>query len=312
MSVTLPNKQRLSLGVMASRMAPNSYRKYLDWAAGRQRERVTELLARPGTPAVLPAGRFDQLLAERFARAAPYDYDAFSATTRAGGRLQRLAKLLPELKRPQRILEVSCGDGLVGKLLSHGGHEVVLTDMRDWRSAPARDLPFVAWNACESPCAEFGSFDLVLAYNATEHWERPDQALANLLGLCRAGGQVLLDFGPLFNSPWGLHAWDVGFPYPQFLFDRELIVQRVREMGVGDLGQQSDALQPTNGWSVGQFRALWRQCGAEVRWNFEDRDERYLDFIERHAASFCGRGLALEDVTINSIEILLRNPGAGG
>lgn len=293
---------------MASRLAPQSYRKYLDRAARLQRDRVAALLARPHPPAVLPESRFDDLLMQPFARPAAYDYDAFSATARAGARLQRLANLLPQLKQPLRILEVSCGDGLVGKLLTHGGHEVILTDMRDWRIEPARDMPFVIWNTCASPPSDFGSFDLVLAYNATEHWEEPDRALTELLKLCRPGGHVLLDFGPLFNSPWGLHAWDVSFPYPQFLFDYKLITERVRTMGVGDLGQITDVLQPTNGWSIGQFRELWKQCGAEVCWNFEDRDERYLEFIERHSASFCGRGLSLEDVTINSIEILLRKP----
>ncbi len=35
---------------------------------------------------------------------------------------------------------------------------------------------------------------------------------------------------------------------------------------------------------------------------------RYLDMIEEFPSAFCGRGLTLEEVTVNSIEIVLRAP----
>jgi hypothetical protein len=33
-----------------------------------------------------------------------------------------------------------------------------------------------------------------------------------------------------------------------------------------------------------------------------------LDFIEEFATAFAGRGLSLEDLTVNSIQIVLRKP----
>lgn len=186
-----------------------------------------------------------------------------------------------------------------------GGHDVTLADIRDWRSDGARHLPFVEWDVGAAPDFSQQRFDLVLAYNATEHWELPATALRNLLSLCKPGARLLLDFGPLFNSPWGLHAWSIGFPYPQFLFDHEFIEAQIERVGVSDLGESVRTLQPTNGWSVAAFRSLWRDCGAEVLLSAEDRDFRYLNFIEEFAPCFRGRRLTLEDLTVNSIEIVL-------
>lgn len=296
---------RFSMGQLASRLAPLAYSNYIARDARQQRERLGRLLSESISPALLDNAQFDALMARPFPRAAAYDYDPFSSTARAAVRIQRLAALFPMLKSRKDILEVSCGDGLVGALIAHGEHRVTLTDVRDWRSEPARHLGFTSWDVCSSPVLEPEQFDLVVAYNATEHWEDPPTALRNLLSLCRKGGFVLLDFGPLFNSPWGLHAWSLSFPYPQFLFSRQLIENRVREIGVSDLGVAGATMQPTNGWPISAFRELWSRCGAKVVSNAEDRDYRYLNFIEEFATCFKGRGLGFDDVTVNSIEIVL-------
>lgn len=297
---------RLPMAELASKYAPAAYRIYLDAARKRQRDRVARLLAAPGAPELLPETDFDRLMARRFSRAGAYEYDVFSATARAANRIQRLAKLFPMLTRPCRVLEVSCGDGLVGSLLTVGGHEVALADIRDWRLEPARPLDFTTWDVCGEPAFESERFDLVVAYNATEHWPDPGAALNNLLSLCRPGGFVLLDFGPLYNSPWGLHAWSIGFPYPQFLFSQSAINTRIRAMGVSDLSDESHVLQPTNGWSLAQFRALWAGADTKIISVFEDRDSRYLDFVEEFAACFQGRGLNLDEIIVNSVEIVMQ------
>lgn len=300
----------ISLGRIASRVAPCAYRRYVDYAVRRQNGRIARLLGDTAAPALLNVVSFDALMARRFPRAAAYGYDCFSSTARAAGRVQRLAALVPTLREPREVLEVSCGDGLVGAVMALGGHAVTLADIRDWRSASAQHLPFVQWDVGTAPPFGARRFDLVFAYNATEHWADPATALAHLLALCRPGGHVVLDFGPLFNSPWGLHAWSLSFPYPQFLFDRSVIDAQIARVGVDDLSQAGTALQPTNGWAVAAFRTLWERCGAAIVSNVEDRDFRYLNFIEEFGPCFRGRGLGLEDLTINSIEIVLQKPAA--
>jgi SAM-dependent methyltransferase len=297
---------RESLGDWARRLFPGWYAGYVERSRLEQRQRLDRLLRAGGNPAPLPASRFDELQARRFPRAAEYRYDDFSSVVRGGERLRRLAALLPGLTERRSILEVSCGDGMVGALLQLAGHEVQLGDMRDWRGAPAAGVPFVTWDVGDPFPQPERRFDLVLAYNATEHWPDPESAITALMALCKPGGHLVLDFGPLFNSPWGLHAWSLAFPYPQFLFPRELIEERVAALGVQDLGETYGTLQPTNGWSLARFRDLWPRLPAEVVALHEDRDYRYLGFIEEFAACFRGRGLSLDEVTVNSIEIVLR------
>lgn len=301
---------RIRMGQLARRLAPHVYARYVDRARHQQRQRIARLLADPTPPTLLGVESWDALMARSLPRSSEYPYDRFSATGRAGGRVQRLASLLPALQRPCTVLEVSCGEGLVGAVMAVGGHEVVLTDIRDWRSDGARHLPFVQWDVGDAPPFDARRFDLVVAYNATEHWTDPDTALAHLLAACKPGGYVVLDFGPLFNSPWGLHAWSLGFPYPQFLFDREVINTGIARIGVNDVGHAASVLQSTNGWTIESFRTLWQRCGAATLQLTEDRDYRYLDFVEEFGPCFRGRGLSLEDLTINSIEIVLQKPSA--
>lgn len=222
-----------------------------------------------------------------------------------------LGALLPELKSPCRILEVSCGDGLTGYLLAEAGHDVWLSDIENWRFKKARSLPFEQANICTDLglSDEHGQFDIVIAYNATEHWEDPSLALRRLLQLCRPDGLIVMDFGPLFNSPWGLHAWCFNFPYPQFLFSKAFIEDKVRSTGVTDLARNLENLQETNGWSVRQFRNLWHGLGCRVEHLFEDLDMRYLNMIEEFPDVFCSLDLTLDELTVNSIEIVLRRSG---
>lgn len=297
---------RETIGDWARHLFPGWYAGHVERSRLEQRRRLDTMLRGGGTSRPLEASRFDELQARRFPRAAEYRYDDFSSVVRAGERLRRLAALLPGLSERRSILEVSCGDGMVGALLQLGGHEVQLGDMRDWRGAPAASVPFVTWDVGDPFPQPERRFDLVLAYNATEHWPDPEAAITALMGLCKPGGHVVLDFGPLFNSPWGLHAWNLAFPYPQFLFARELIEARVAALGVQDLGETSAALQPTNGWSLARFRALWPRLPAEVVALHEDRDYRYLGFVEQFVECFAGRGLTLDEITVNSIEIVLR------
>ena len=238
----------MSIGTFASRFTPCMYGRYLKSSRLKQQQRVAKLLARSSPPTFLDSDAlFDALQGRSYPKAAAYGYDDFSGFCRASERLVRLGTLLPELKNPCRILEVSCGDGLTGYLLAEAGHDVRFSDIEDWRFKKARSLPFDQADICTGHSGELGQFDVVIAYNATEHWKDPSLALRHLLKFCRPDGLIVLDFGPLFNSPWGLHAWCFNFPYPQFLFSKAFIEDKVRSTGVTDLARNLENLQETNG-----------------------------------------------------------------
>jgi hypothetical protein len=68
-------------------------------------------------------------------------------------------------------------------------------------------------------------------------------------------------------------------------------------------------LQPLNRWTIEQFRDLWKASGCEVVSYSERPAEPHLDVIERFPKSFQGRGLTIEDVSIQVVKVLLRkNP----
>lgn len=123
------------------------------------------------------------------------------------------------------------------------------------------------------------------------------------------GGAIYLDFDPLYASAWGLHAWrTLRMPYAQFLFAEDLLTERLKELGMYDLGRKMLSLQPLNRWRVEQFRDLWRRSGCTVELLYEPRDERFTEIVERYPTAFQGRGLTVDDLTIHGIQVLLRKP----
>lgn len=296
------------LGSTFRRFLPGTYRKYVDFDRRRQIARIDDLL-RNSTLCERPVDEediFRRLQNRPFPKAAAYKHDKFSAYRRAAERLVDVDRRLPCLQSPSKILEVSCGDGVFGHLLSVAGHSVALTDIEDWRESGAGNLPFSLGNVCGELPYESGAFDVVLSYNATEHWPDPAAALAEIARILAPGGFVYLNFGPLFNSPWGLHAWSFNFPYPQFILSEEFIQSKVRQIEVFDLARTSSLLQPTNKWPLSRYRELWRQSSLQVEYLFEDMDFRYLDLIEELSPSFLGKNLSFDELTRNSIEIVLR------
>lgn len=83
-----------------------------------------------------------------------------------------------------------------------------------------------------------------------------------------------------------------------------------RLVRLGVLLPELKSLWGLHGWSVRQFRSLWYSLDCRVQHFLEDRDMHYLDMIEEFPGAFCGRELTLEEVTLNSIEIVLRAPGS--
>lgn len=97
-------------------------------------------------------------------------------------------------------------------------------------------------------------------------------------------------------------------PYPQFLFSAEFIHQKLREVGIQDLGQERSELQFTNQWRVGQFHALWESSGCEVIEERVYRDVDHLDTVCRYPWRFQGHGLTYDDLTIQALLVTLRKP----
>ena len=277
--------------------------------AEQQRGRIEAILARPDSPQVKDAeAAFEQL--QRDAKPPKeYGYQRFDAWWRG---VQRCFWISPmcEVREPgKRVLEATCGDGMTGHAFASYGHEVTLHDLEDWRDARAKSLPFVLGSLAQPLALDDAQFDLVFSYNAFEHIDDPAHAIKELVRVCKPGGHLYIDFGPLYASAWGLHAYrTLRMPYPQYLFGEAFREQKFKELGLYDLGRDMDTLQPLNRWTPAQFEQLFRSCGCEVLSFKRHAELEHLHWIERFPQAFSGRGLTFDDVTVTRIDVHLRKP----
>jgi ubiquinone/menaquinone biosynthesis C-methylase UbiE len=235
-----------------------------------------------------------------------YRYDDVSLFNRACQRTKDILKIPGIEERGKNLLDVGAGDGALGALLETFGHDVVLTDQEDWRAEISKNLKFAEADVCQSLPFADQSFDLVLSYNSFEHFPDPQKALDEILRVTKPGGYVYISFGPLYCSPWGLHAYrSLYMPYSQFLFSNEFIMNKLDELGITDLGKKRIELQYLNKWSVKQFKSIWYNNKTDVISYREGHDEEFLELILKYPEAFQGRGLNFEDLITSYMEVLL-------
>lgn len=294
---------------VAHRRLASALRSLGNRSAAKRRRGIDRILATPGSAQSGDMARHFDALQSQYGGLPEYGYDPFSTWKRGADRAQHLLGL-PDMQSPGRkVLEVACGDGMAGFLLASYGHDVQLTDVVDWRDERARGISFTASDVCDRLPFADASYDLLYSYNAFEHFPAPASALAEIIRVCRPGGVMYFQFGPLYASPWGLHAYRMlRMPYPQFLFSAEFIQEKLQKMGVHDLGQELQELQFTNQWRVDQFHALWEGCQCELIDEHVYRDVGHLNVVERFPQCFQGRGLTYDDLTIQSVHVTLRKP----
>jgi SAM-dependent methyltransferase len=156
--------------------------------------------------------------------------------------------------------------------------------------------------------------DLFYSYFTFEHLPDPYAALFEMIRATRPGGHIYLLIGPLYNSPWGLHAYRTYFaPYPQFLLDSATLDRFVRENGIYDLGTNRDSFQYVNRWPFAKYRR-WLSDFAdkvEIRKFNCITDYTALFIMYRHLECYRGRGLDFEELTTTTLECLMRVRKAG-
>ena len=239
----------------------------------------------------------------------PYGYTSWDMWNRGLNRNGSLC-LIPGLETPgKKVLEVACGDGLVGTLLHHFGHEVVLVDSDDWRDPRAKVTPFHCCDACDTLPVGNDQFDLAYSYNAFEHFAQPEHVLKNIIQCVRRGGYIYLEFSPLFATPWGLHAYGTfNMPYPQFLFSPQFIQKTYNELGIHYYGVTQRIPMPVNEWRYTKFLDMFQQCGLRVLKCKTSTDISCLKLVLQYPEAFTGRHLTYNDLVIDGFRVLLQKP----
>jgi SAM-dependent methyltransferase len=314
---------------MKNRMSIRSAKEFLKnkfpglhrrWRARVEQEirgMVQEILARTTAPLPNDSEEIFQRLQAQYSTRDYYRYDAFATWERGTERAIELLRNT-NLKDPgARVLEIGAGDGMVGAALGTFGHKVTINDIENWLDARARCCEFVPADVCSHLPLDSDTFDLVYSYNTFQHLRDPARAFAEMVRVCAPGGWIYIHFGPLFAGPWGLHVYRIlHMPYPQFLFSRDFITERLRREAVFsqyhvsnmvfDQGRVRATLLPLNEWRLRQFLELWKQQPCNLIKFETAADANHLNIIKDFPAAFSGRGLQLEDVTTSTLTVLFR------
>jgi ubiquinone/menaquinone biosynthesis C-methylase UbiE len=148
------------------------------------------------------------------------------------------------------------------------------------------------------------SFDCVFSYDAFEHFDDPEAILREAIRVTAKGGHIYLNFGPLYYSPYGEHAYrSIRVPYCQFLFCRETLAGFVEEHGLPGID-----FKHVNGWSLNRYRELWgkyshvlakRRYQEAVNWS-------HLALIRQYPSCFKCRAVEFENFTVSHIRALFQ------
>ncbi len=246
-------------------------------------------------------------LQHSYSESLKYGYDPLSLYKRASQRILELLKL-PTMAFPgHKLLELGSGDGMLGLLLNCFGHHIILSDIADWRVPQAKILSFIQADYSYDLPTKSNHFDLAFSYNSFEHFPDPRSVFLEIIRIIKPGGLIFLSFGPLYCSPWGLHAYrTLRMPYPQFLFSEEFTSKKLEDLGIYDLGSKRDVLQYLNKWKPDDYDTLWKSPYVEKLFIREWKEYSFLNVITAYPESFEGRGLCLRDVTQSGYTIALK------
>ena len=159
------------------------------------------------------------------------------------------------------VAELGAGEGRLALLFARKGMSAVILDTTDWRDGDVREST-VKYELVQedSPYKLPGkSIDFFYSYGTLEHVRNPFRVFEEAIRITKVSGYIYIQFGPLYNSPKGLHAFKAFHgPYPQFLLTKQDLDRFVAMNGIFDLGEEREAFQYVNGWSMSAYERACR------------------------------------------------------
>lgn len=233
-----------------------------------------------------------------------YGYSKEILDNRGKERADYLLKLLP--KNIESTLELGCWDGMVSYHLMKKGKKVIGIDNRTegFDSRALKDkVNLIQMDASDLKMKD-NTLDLVFSYDAFEHFSNPEQVMSEIYRVVKPNGYIYLEFGPLFMSPMGLHAYrQITVPYCQFLFSENTLVEFLKEENM----EQID-FKHCNGWSLAKFRDLWNEYDEKlIKLKYEEsNDYKHLKIIREYPSIFKNKTDDFENLICSSISILFQ------
>jgi SAM-dependent methyltransferase len=204
------------------------------------------------------------------------------------------------------FLELGCWDGMVSHSLHRRGKETTAIDNREEgfdERARQVGVHLIKMDAARL-LFENASFDFIFSYDSFEHFLVPAMVLKEAVRVLRPGGGIYLEFGPLYFSPYGLHAYQsITVPYCQFLFPTPMLTDFVAQKGLEPID-----FDQVNGWSLEKFRALWANNASSLKClkSHETLDLAHMNLIRAYPSCFRNKSDFFENFTVAHIQILFR------
>jgi ubiquinone/menaquinone biosynthesis C-methylase UbiE len=241
-----------------------------------------------------------ELLQRKYPPLPEYGYDP-SSTERRGFRRAGEILGLPAARSAKTYLELGCWDGMVSCFLQRHGKRATAIDIRsDGFDDRARreGVRFLEMNA-ENLQFPDESFDCVFSYDTFEHFPQPGLVLANALRVLRPGGRLFLNFGPLYLSPFGQHAYrTITVPYCQLLFARSTLNDFAVSNGLNVI-----EFNHVNGWRLAEYRKLWESQSSSLKTEqyVESLNLAHLDLIRSYPACFRSKTDRFKDLIVETV-----------
>jgi SAM-dependent methyltransferase len=222
--------------------------------------RARRAFADAGAPdgAFLPPAVLTALMRRAYVPPDRVRYDAAGLMARARDKVAHLDRLVG-VDTVGTAVELGCFDGMVGAALAERGVKVCGLDIStrgvDARAAQA-GVRFLQSDAGAMALAD-ESIDLVYSFASFEHFPRPDRCLAEIERVLRPGGHAFINFGPLYLSPYGCHAYrQIPVPFCHLLFGEPELHRWASNAGL------PHDWPYVNGWALQQYRDLWKSASA--------------------------------------------------
>jgi SAM-dependent methyltransferase len=234
-----------------------------------------------------------------------FGYDDKSLLWRGRNRASELLRL-PGAASAKVFLELGCWDAMVCAILQQEGKRTTAVD----RSKEGLDNRAVLAGVCFQQMDvnelrfENSSFDYVFSYDAFEHFPNPEIALQNAIRVLKKGGYLYLNFGPLYMSAFGEHAYDtIRVPYCQFLFSRPTLDEYSRNNGLTPIDYTH-----VNGWTLECYRSLWKKYSdsIEIVSCRQIDNLTHLDLIRKYPACFKSKTDCFDNLLASNLVLLFR------
>jgi SAM-dependent methyltransferase len=213
-----------------------------------------------GGSAYLPPEMLDVLMRRSYVPPDRVRYDPDGLVLRSREKVAQLERVC-NLSQVQTAVELGCWDGMVGAALRARGIAVCGLDLSTTgidRRAIDAGVRFLQSDACNIALAN-SSVDLVYSFASFEHFPRPDRCLLEVERVLRPGGVAFINFGPLYSSPYGRHAYrQIPVPFCHLLFDEPALRQCARRLGL------VDEWPYVNGWTLARYRALFESVASRL------------------------------------------------